>query len=521
MADTMKILFFTNSEYGQSNVVVATAYELLHRGCEIHIASFAADEDLGSAFTKRIDALNNGEYGTLPTDSKPVTFHRITGESMVESWQRRSKLTPDIAMTHGCGLKHAPLAYRSLMPVMGSEGPEYLTAVESCVAALKLVQPKVIVVDSSFPQGHDAARMMNLNYVVLTPNSFRETIGAIQPRGYGFWGIPAYPVSWSKVPLNIYLNARMIYAFFTAPIIKDIEKFRKEHGLSGRYPHLDPYRKNLQYLIPSAPEIDFPMRNIPGNVTGCGPIVVPAPPLATTDPELEQWLRAKPTVMLNLGSHFITSDTFAKSIATAFSTLLLKCPNVQVLWKLNSRNGNDAQAKGILKEYIENGSVKMASWLNSTPSSILQSGHVKCAVHHGGANSYYEAVDAGVAQIILPGWYDTFDFAARVEYLEIGLWGSHRACKKGDFVYWDEFGDALLTVMDPKSAKGAEMVHNAKSLGGIARSYGGRKKAAEKIMEFAESGKYGAKTLEKDGVSVDVTKETTAVKVEEAHEGVV
>ena len=65
---------------------------------------------------------------------------------------------------------------------------------------------------------------------------------------------------------------------------------------------------------------------------------------------------------------------------------------------------------------------------------------------------------AGVAQIVLPIWYDTFDFATRVEYLGIGLWGSHRACAKSYFVYAGELSEALLTIMDLNNVKGQIMV---------------------------------------------------------------
>jgi hypothetical protein len=47
--------------------------------------------------------------------------------------------------------------------------------------------------------------------------------------------------------------------------------------------------------------------------------------------------------------------------------------------------------------------------------------------------------------------------------------------------------------MDSTNAKGSKMIAKAKELGEIAKGCGGRKKAAEKIMWFAEVGGYGYK----------------------------
>jgi len=57
----------------------------------------------------------------------------------------------------------------------------------------------------------------------------------------------------------------------------------------------------------------------------------------------------------------------------------------------------------------------------------------------------------------------------------------------------EELGDALLTIMDSSTEKGVKIVQKARELGEVVKGYGGRKKAAEKIMWFAEVGGYGYK----------------------------
>ncbi|KAH6632190.1 hypothetical protein F5144DRAFT_593001 [Chaetomium tenue] len=94
-------------------------------------------------------------------------------------------------------------------------------------------------------------------------------------------------------------------------------------------------------------------------------------------------------------------------------------PNAEALWKYPR----------VLGEEVRAGVVKVVDWLEAEPMAVLESGVVVCAVHHGGANSFLEAVCAGVPQVVLPVWMDTFDFARRTELLGIGRWGNRRARK--------------------------------------------------------------------------------------------
>jgi hypothetical protein len=47
--------------------------------------------------------------------------------------------------------------------------------------------------------------------------------------------------------------------------------------------------------------------------------------------------------------------------------------------------------------------------------------------------------------------------------------------------------------MDSSNVKGVKIIQKAKELGEVVKKYGGRKKAAEKIMWLAEVGGYGYK----------------------------
>jgi UDP:flavonoid glycosyltransferase YjiC (YdhE family) len=88
----------------------------------------------------------------------------------------------------------------------------------------------------------------------------------------------------------------------------------------------------------------------------------------------------------------------------------------------------------------------------------------------------------GVPQVVLPCWLDTFDFASRVEYLGIGVYGSRKSSPGVEAV---ELSGALMRVMGG-GEEAARMEARAKELAEITRKVGGRVKACEKIVEILE-----------------------------------
>jgi hypothetical protein len=102
-----------------------------------------------------------------------------------------------------------------------------------------------------------------------------------------------------------------------------------------------------------------------------------------------------------------------RQFATGLKVLLDTRPDIQVLWKLKTSGGlslRDRKAVsskpdgGFQGEGFEEGSldaigtelaadrVKVLEWLSVDPLAVLQSGHVVCSVHHGGSNSFHEAL---------------------------------------------------------------------------------------------------------------------------------
>ena len=177
----------------------------------------------------------------------------------------------------------------------------------------------------------------------------------------------------------------------TAPEFRALAKERRKKGITNVYSLFEPYNKKIQYIYPAAPELDFPLK-YPSNVTLCGPILLPIQPVHQADSNLRAWLKRAPTVLIHFGSHFVADLHFAHEMAGAIRIFLDKCPDTQVLWKLIKHGKYDDCFSKILSGELSTDRVRISGWLEAEPFAILQTGHISCVVHHGGATSYYGAI---------------------------------------------------------------------------------------------------------------------------------
>jgi hypothetical protein len=214
-----------------------------------------------------------------------------------------------------------------------------------------------------------------------------------------------YPIPWYLVPLNVYFILYIImYMKLFNPTKALATYIKSEVGAElltlSRLNQSPP--PGVKYLVANQPELEFPIR-IPPHILPCGPIIRPATPVTSSDPDLARWLAKGPTMYVNLGTQVQTTEWDALEIARALKQVLIKAGthkdvwmrDVQVLWKLNKR-GNYSTAAGsrihnILGCEIDNGRVQVVSWVIPEPSAVLAEESVVCSVHHGGANSFLEA----------------------------------------------------------------------------------------------------------------------------------
>ena len=81
MASKKSILLFTHAEYGQTNVMLATAYELLiHGEFDVHLASFTSY----GVLQPRVIGI--GKLAAEVDGASSITFHAIDGISMGQAF---------------------------------------------------------------------------------------------------------------------------------------------------------------------------------------------------------------------------------------------------------------------------------------------------------------------------------------------------------------------------------------------------------------------------------------------------
>lgn len=168
--DTRKrITFFTNSEYGQANVILAVVYELLLlQSYDINVASYGALEN-------RIQAINQ----QMPKNLSPARFYRIAGSSFQEAVTAKKILVG----SDRPGIKGALKTYRVTLPAIAAlwSEDEYVEGMQSCIEILRATSPDVIVVDPIMSQALDACKLLSRNCVILSPNTVQEICRKQQP----------------------------------------------------------------------------------------------------------------------------------------------------------------------------------------------------------------------------------------------------------------------------------------------------------------------------------------------------
>lgn len=198
MAKRQSILFITNSELGQSTVILAVAHEFLLRPeYDVHIASFTALE--GS-----ISELNDDAALFSGGAASKATFHTIAGKSMKQAAAREAEFLE----MHPAGVNGAIFAYDNVLPATFApwEGSDYMVGYNSCVEIIGKVQPNIVAVDPLFSQAVDACNKLSVKCLILSPNTFKELVLNRQPGTSALWKFPAYVTFVVSHDLHIPVN---------------------------------------------------------------------------------------------------------------------------------------------------------------------------------------------------------------------------------------------------------------------------------------------------------------------------
>ncbi|KAF5649341.1 UDP-glycosyltransferase 84B2 [Fusarium sp. NRRL 52700] len=526
-----RLLLFTNSDFGQANVILATAHELglAREDVEIHIASF---QDL----RRTVDDASRFMQTTAAQQEKkiprPFVFHEIEGTSWGPATKRQEtaifetlELTP--------GLVNSAKGVAILPAVMIPWSPrEFLDIYKETERVFDDVKPDLTIVEPLFTQGLTFCHHRGARWMVLSPNTIKEFAVPVQPKLAALWKYPMqvapqtidrkhltnpssacsalpYPIPWSLIPWNVCFGLVAGYTLLTDTRLKrTTEILREEIDPSialmtmMELGVLKPAPPNLPILVASSPDVDYPFSVIPLQLTSCGPIIRAAPPIKEADAGLADWLSQGPTIYVNLGTHHKSNTTEAHEMSKAFKKVLDHADTLdsagkplQILWKLgrvpdeegnapkkDSYTGEWAPVTDELQVYIKQDRVRITDWLVAEPKSILESRSIVCSVSHGGANSFYEALCSGIPQALLPAWTDCYDFANRVELLGIGRWANKEAKPR-----WkeNELAGALLQILFGPGSAGVRK--RAEEVASRHPEWEGRQMAAQEILNHLNS----------------------------------
>ncbi|KAI0202027.1 hypothetical protein F4808DRAFT_450008 [Astrocystis sublimbata] len=473
-------LFLVTSDYGLSNVHVATAQALLERHpyIQLHFSSF-------TPMASRLERLSShiqSPHG--------IVFHPLDGMSVMDTCRTFGKnISNSIHPPGWAGICN--LCKDMQLYVSPWRGEEHLAIYEQIGKIIDKVDPALIVLDTLFRPAIDATRDKNRLHAIISPNTLIENFPAEQPWGKMFWKYPAmgsglpYPLPLSKIPENIVLNLKFISTMVRMPEIKEQQAYLKSKGLKDPINFFALYRPNVPWISQTMPGASIPLDFIPRNVTCAGPITLSLGTVSEQDEELAGWLTEAPTstILVNLGSGYEFSEKNAIMMAEAIAKVL-RATKLQVLWKIKKESSYEDGFLDPLRPFVEAGRVKVERWLAADPSSLLESGHIIASVHHGGSGCYHEAISAGIPQVILPLWLDLYGFAQLAEYAGIGVWG----CRETSPTWTaDCLSEAILRVVHGDESRSFQ--HKAHELHLLAQASPGRHVAASEIARLAGSGR--------------------------------
>ena len=187
------------------------------------------------------------------------------------------------------------------------------------------------------------------------------------------------------------IGLNMVYNVLTAPGAEDARQYLRSNGIQDPLNFLIQHRTNAPWITQAMREAAMPLEYIQPNISTVGPIILSLASAEVQDPELVRWLEGAPTVLVNLGSVFQYSEERARFMASAIKDVLEKT-NIQVLWKMAKAGDCGDGFREELQGYVAEGRLRIEDWLTVDPAALVHNQHIVASVHHGGSNSYHEAL---------------------------------------------------------------------------------------------------------------------------------
>lgn len=189
MTTTKRLLFFTNSDYGQANVVLATAHAigLENPNVEIHIASFQELEASVDNSSKFMQKSASQQKLLIP---KSFIFHKINGISWGPATKRPGTAIFDTLELRP-GFVNSAKGVATLPAVMVPWTPEeYMEIYWDTQRVYDEVNPDLTIVEPLYTHGLTFCHYRGVRWMVLSPNTIKEFAVPLQPKLAALWKYP-------------------------------------------------------------------------------------------------------------------------------------------------------------------------------------------------------------------------------------------------------------------------------------------------------------------------------------------
>ena len=190
MSKSSTILFITTSDYGQSNVALATIHALLtrHSSFDVHVASWP---ELEPRLKILVDCINAEQPSNFHR-GKAVTFHNLGLAEGLDKFLEKRKTRKRADVPHPPGLNGAKrIELLTTMSLSVWDPEDHLSLFDWSGELVTEIKPALVVIDPFLIPIHDMVRFRNQKYAILSPCSLVDGLVAQQPWLTRFWHYPA------------------------------------------------------------------------------------------------------------------------------------------------------------------------------------------------------------------------------------------------------------------------------------------------------------------------------------------
>ena len=199
----------------------------------------------------------------------------------------------------------------------------------------------------------------------------------------------------------------------------------------------------------------------------------------TSFPELdwmdEALVLGEDVVYINMGSMFIwQKHEFQHCIAGFKAAYKQRAGRVRFLFKINfPLDSRQDFSIDELPDYI-----RLTNWIENQ-HAIYSHAALKIFIHHGGGNSFNEAVYFGIPQLVLSQWLVTHEYANYAQQFSLGL-----RSERPPYVDADDIEAKILTLLGPSWAT---YKSNCRAWAVRSQIAGGAASAAKIVLSHAHS----------------------------------